>query len=74
MLGRIEGTRRRGRQRMGWLDGITKLMDMSLHKHWEIVKDRESWHAAPRDYKESDTTERLNNSKQKWYHDDLVIA
>ena len=77
MLGKTEGTRRRGQQRMRWLDGIIDSMDMSLSKLWEIVKDRSVACCSPWGCKESEMTEWLNNNScnnNKRSHNYLVTA
>ena len=74
MLGKIEGRRRRGRQRVRWLDGITDSMDMGLGELWELVMDRGGLACfGSRDLRESDMTERLNGTELKYLHCFLMI-
>ena len=68
MLGKIEGSRRRGQQRMRWLDSITDSVDVSLSKLQEIVKDREARCAVHGGHKELDTTQRIKNNSKKFTH------
>ena len=67
MLGKIEDRRRRGQQRMRWLDAIIYLMDMTFSKLWETVKDRKAWRAAIHEVAELDTTEQLKSNNKHPY-------
>ena len=68
MLGKIEGRRRRGQQRMRWLVGITDSRDMSFSKLWKIVKDREAWHAVVQAVTESNTIWQWKNNNGRYYY------
>ena len=73
MLGKIKGRRRREWQRLKWLDSITDSIDLSLSKLWEVVKDREAWHAVVHRVTELDMTERLNNSNIMYYSCEIIV-